>query len=95
MINTDILTPPAAGEAEEASRLHATLVAAAADRNLLDVAYRTVDSPFGPLLLAATEQGLVRLAYAARGARRGAAEPGRAHQSAGAARAGSAGAGRP
>ena len=67
MINTDILTPLAAGEAEEASRLHATLVAAAADRNLLDVAYRTVDSPFGPLLLAATEQGLVRLAYAAEG----------------------------
>ena len=32
-------------------------------RRLLDVAYRTIDSPLGPLLLAATEQGLVRLAY--------------------------------
>ena len=29
----------------------------------LDVAYRIVDSPLGPLLVAATEQGLVRLAY--------------------------------
>jgi methylated-DNA-[protein]-cysteine S-methyltransferase len=30
---------------------------------LLDVAYATLDSPFGPLLLAATPRGLVRLAY--------------------------------
>ena len=67
MITTDPLTVLAAGEAEEASRLHAALVAAAAERNLLDVAYRTVDSPVGPLLLAATEQGLVRLAYATEG----------------------------
>ena len=33
-------------------------------RQHLDVAYRIVDSPVGPLLLAATEQGLVRVAYA-------------------------------
>ncbi len=32
-------------------------------RDLLDVAYRTVDSPLGPLLLAATTTGLVRVAY--------------------------------
>ena len=31
---------------------------------LLDVAYATVDSPFGPLLVALTPAGLVRLAYA-------------------------------
>ena len=31
---------------------------------LLDVAYRTVDSPVGSLLLAATDTGLVRVAYA-------------------------------
>ena len=31
---------------------------------ILDVAYRTVDSPVGSLLLAATEQGLIRVAYA-------------------------------
>ncbi len=30
---------------------------------LLDVGYRTVDSPVGPLLLAATPAGLVRIAY--------------------------------
>ena len=30
---------------------------------LLDVAYTTVDSPFGPLLVALTPTGLVRLAY--------------------------------
>lgn len=31
---------------------------------LLDVAYRTLDSPVGSLLLAATERGLVRVAFA-------------------------------
>ena len=30
-------------------------------KGLLDVAYATVDSPFGPLLLAATPRGLVRI----------------------------------
>jgi methylated-DNA-[protein]-cysteine S-methyltransferase len=40
------------------------LLAAAAERaGILDVAYRTVDSPFGPLLLAATDEGLVRIAW--------------------------------
>jgi methylated-DNA-[protein]-cysteine S-methyltransferase len=33
----------------------------AAAEGLLDVAYATADSPFGPLLLATTPQGLVRL----------------------------------
>jgi len=45
------------------ARLHDQLVAAATADHLLDVAYRVVDSPLGPLLVAATEQGLVRLAY--------------------------------
>lgn len=31
--------------------------------DLLDVVYRMVDSPVGPLLLAATERGLVRVAF--------------------------------
>jgi len=44
-------------------RLHAWLVAAAARDGLLDVAYRTLETPVGTLLLAATEQGLVRVAY--------------------------------
>jgi methylated-DNA-[protein]-cysteine S-methyltransferase len=39
------------------------LVAPATRAGLLDVAYATVDSPVGPLLLASTERGLVRLAY--------------------------------
>lgn len=33
----------------------------------LDIAYCTVDSPIGPLLLAATDQGLLRLAFAGEG----------------------------
>jgi methylated-DNA-[protein]-cysteine S-methyltransferase len=37
--------------------------AAAAAAGLLDVAYATLDSPVGTLLLAATPQGLIRIAY--------------------------------
>jgi methylated-DNA-[protein]-cysteine S-methyltransferase len=40
------------------------LAGAAQDHGLLDVAYRTVDSPIGALLVAATELGVVRLAFA-------------------------------
>jgi methylated-DNA-[protein]-cysteine S-methyltransferase len=36
---------------------------AAAAAGLLDVAYATLDSPLGPLLVATTPRGLVRLAY--------------------------------
>jgi methylated-DNA-[protein]-cysteine S-methyltransferase len=36
---------------------------AAAAAGMLDVAYATTDSPLGPLLLASTEQGLLRVAY--------------------------------
>ena len=50
-------------EAETITRLHDQLVAAADADQLLDVAYRTVDSPVGTLLLAATDQGVVRVAY--------------------------------
>lgn len=49
---------------EAQRRLRARLVAAASDAGLLDVAYRTVDTPLGALLLATTETGLVRVAYA-------------------------------
>jgi methylated-DNA-[protein]-cysteine S-methyltransferase len=44
-------------------RLHDRLVADAEAERVLDIAYRTVDSPVGRLLLAATEMGLVRVAY--------------------------------
>jgi methylated-DNA-[protein]-cysteine S-methyltransferase len=39
------------------------LAAAAAAAGMLDVAYATTDSPLGPLLLAGTDRGLVRVAY--------------------------------
>ena len=45
------------------ARLHQQLERDAATDQLLDVAYRTVDSPVGTLLLAATTVGLVRVAY--------------------------------
>ncbi len=63
------ITPDAAGPADAAtlSRLHGHLERAAAAEHLLDVAYRTVDSPVGTLLLAATPRGLVRVAYDAEG----------------------------
>jgi methylated-DNA-[protein]-cysteine S-methyltransferase len=46
-----------------AEPLHARLAALAEREGLLDLSYRTVDSPFGPLLLAATPEGLVRVAF--------------------------------
>ena len=48
--------PPAVGPLPDLST-------AAADAGLLDVAYATLDSPVGPLLLALTPHGLVRVAY--------------------------------
>jgi len=45
------------------ARLHEQLAAAADDAELLDIAYRIVDSPVGRLLLATTDTGLVRIAY--------------------------------
>ena len=48
-------------------RLHERLVREAQTAGLLDVAYRTIDSPVGPLLLAATPKGLVRVAYGREG----------------------------
>lgn len=48
-------------------RLHARLVAEAERTGLLDVAYRVVDSPVGPLLVAAGERGVVRVAFAVQG----------------------------
>ncbi|WP_184732401.1 methylated-DNA--[protein]-cysteine S-methyltransferase [Saccharopolyspora phatthalungensis] len=48
-------------------RLHFELVHAARREGLLDVSYRTIDTPVGELLLAATELGLVRVAYTRQG----------------------------
>ncbi len=52
---------------DDLRRLHARLERAAQIGNLLDIAYRTVDSAIGPLLLAATPQGLLRVAFASEG----------------------------
>lgn len=53
------------GDTELLARLHDRLGRRAEAADLLDVAYTTVDSPVGRLLLAATPKGLVRVAYAA------------------------------
>lgn len=45
------------------TRLRARLAADAEKEGLLDLAYRTVDTPVGSLLLAATPAGLVRVVY--------------------------------
>jgi methylated-DNA-[protein]-cysteine S-methyltransferase len=60
------------GEAEPATgaelrALHAALSAKADGAGLLDVAYRTLDTPVGTLLLAATPAGLVRVAFESEG----------------------------
>jgi methylated-DNA-[protein]-cysteine S-methyltransferase len=59
----DLFGTPAPIDAGTLDRLHGRLAAGAAEHDLLDVAYRTVDSPVGTLLLAATPRGLVRVAY--------------------------------
>jgi methylated-DNA-[protein]-cysteine S-methyltransferase len=54
-------------DGDDITRLHARLAAAADRDDLLDVAYRTVDSPVGALLIAATPAGLVRVAFSSEG----------------------------
>ena len=55
----DDLTPTT----RRTGRLHRRLEHAADTDGVLDVAYRTIDTPVGTLLLAATTVGLVRVAY--------------------------------
>jgi len=55
-------TPPPVTEAELRA-LRDRLAERADAAGLLDVAYRTIDTPVGTLLLAATPDGLVRVAY--------------------------------
>ena len=50
-------------DVETERRLHTRLVDAAERDGVLDVSYRTIDSPVGSLLLAATPAGLVRIAF--------------------------------
>lgn len=60
---SDILAPLEPADPAVMQRLHDRLTAAAAEQHTLDIAYRTVDSPVGKLLLAATERGIVRVAF--------------------------------
>ena len=62
IVNELLATDPGPG-AETRARLLDRLVAEADRRELLDVSYRTTDSPVGRLLLAATSAGLVRIAF--------------------------------
>jgi methylated-DNA-[protein]-cysteine S-methyltransferase len=50
-------------DAATLARLHRRLERDAEHADLLDVGYRTLDTPLGSLLLAATPVGLVRVAY--------------------------------
>ena len=60
-VSPDFFASPS--DADTLSRLRRRLERAAEAEGLLDVAYTTVDSPVGTLLLAATRTGLVRVAY--------------------------------
>ena len=60
-ISPDYFASPA--DPDTLSRLRHALGVAAEAEGLLDVAYTTIDSPVGTLLLAATPKGLVRVAY--------------------------------
>ena len=61
--DTALLAPLTEVDPIDLARLHAGLEAAADRAGELDIAYTTFDSPVGPLLLAATEAGLLRVAY--------------------------------
>lgn len=51
-------------DSELLNRLHDRFTADAAAAGLLDIAYRVIDSPLGRLLVAATQDGVVRVAFA-------------------------------
>lgn len=59
----DLLSSPPGPDEAALARLRDRLAQRADADGLLDVAYRTMDSPVGPLLLAATPAGLVRVAF--------------------------------
>jgi methylated-DNA-[protein]-cysteine S-methyltransferase len=57
----ELFGPPPSGD--DLAGLQAHLAARAEKADLLDVAYRTLGTPVGTVLLAATPRGLVRVAY--------------------------------
>ena len=60
-VSADLFSSPS--DEDVLARLRLRLELAAEAGAVLDVAYTTVDSPVGSLLLAATPRGLVRVAY--------------------------------
>ena len=59
-----LLAPEATATIGEASRRAAAMVAErAAEASLLDIGYGFADSPFGPLMVAVTERGVIRVEY--------------------------------
>ena len=62
-MSIDELFAPLEADEATAARLRDRLGTAADAAGLLDVAFDVVDSPVGPLLLAATERGLVKVAF--------------------------------
>src|SRR3954462_6354919 len=58
-----LVSDPVAGDDERLARLHAALVDRASAESSVDLTYRLLDSPVGALLLAATESGVVRVAF--------------------------------
>ena len=64
---TAVPVPADPQEAAALAALHDRLAGEAADAGLLDVAYTVIDSPVGGLILAATDAGLVRVAFECEG----------------------------
>lgn len=62
-----VLEPLGRVDAGLIAGLHSRLEAAADAAGSLDVAYRTIDTPVGSLLLAATERGLIRVVFERQG----------------------------
>lgn len=60
---TDLFASLPGRDEPVSARLHARLVAEAERDGVLDIAYRTIATPVGELLLAATSAGLVRVAF--------------------------------
>ena len=66
-IDSELFGALPAVDSDAMARLRSRLADEASAAQLIDVAYRTVDSPIGKLLLAATDAGLVRVAFAIEG----------------------------
>lgn len=63
MTDTELFAPLGDNEDTTLQRLRDRLVRESGEAGLLDIAYRTIDSPVGKLLLAGTERGLLRVAF--------------------------------